>query len=136
MILCDFAEAINGKLYVMGGGWDQIQGPNPVNCAVAVQFKVPWTQTNQKHRLAIKLLADDGPYVAPNGQHVGIDGEFEVGRPPGHTPGDPLSNTIAVRFDGLPLPTGGYRFSLEVDGTEVSAQGFRVTRPDGWSAPQ
>ena len=36
LLLCDFAEAVNGKLYVMGGGWNVLFAPGqPVTMSVA-----------------------------------------------------------------------------------------------------
>ena len=48
LLLCDFAEAVNGKLYVMGGGWNILFAPGqPVTMSVAAVLAVPWDRTNQ-----------------------------------------------------------------------------------------
>lgn len=130
ILLCDYAESINGKLYITGGGWTQFRGAEPVNCSVAVSMSVPWTQANQRHSLSLELLQEDGQIVLdPDGQPMRVDGNFEVGRPPGSVPGDALTNTMAFGFQGLDLPSGGYKFSFSIDGTEMGAARFRVTRP-------
>lgn len=132
MLLCDFAESVNGKLYVMGGGWTGVVGAAPINCAVAVKLDVPWTQTNQRHHLLLQLLHEDGEVAtnpAANDDPVRIEGEFEVGRPPGARPGDPMTNTMAFQLQGLLLPSGGFRFSFSVNGTELAHTLFRVHRP-------
>ena len=54
LLLCDYAEAINGKLYIMGGGWT-ICAPGPRNMAVAIRVLVPWSDTNKQHNLALML---------------------------------------------------------------------------------
>jgi hypothetical protein len=123
MLLCDFAEAIQGKLYIAGGGWTKLKAGFPLDCAVAISVAVPWNQTNQRHQMTVELLTEDG---AENDPPAKIDGEFEVGRPPGSTPGEPIGNTMAFRFRGVELPAGGYRFSFKIDGTEVAATPFRV----------
>ena len=42
LLLCDFAEAVNGKLYVMGGGWNVLFAPGqPVTMSVAAVVAVP-----------------------------------------------------------------------------------------------
>ncbi len=130
ILLCDYAESINGKLYIVGGGWTQYRGPDPLNFAVAVSLSVPWTQTNQKHRFTLDLLHEDGGNVTnPAGQPIKIEGEFEVGRPAGAVPGEAMTNTLAFRFQNFDLPSGGYRFAMFIDGTEMGAARFRVTRP-------
>lgn len=126
MLLCDFAESVNGKLYIVGGGWTKLKPGFPLDCAVAISLAVPWTQTNQKHQLTVELLSEDGELIGD--PPVRIDGEFEVGRPPGSTPGDPIGYTMAFRFKGVELSPGGYRFSFKIDGTEVSATQFRVEK--------
>lgn len=127
MMLCDFAEAINGKLYISGGGWSNWQISRPLDCAVAVIIGVPWNQANQKHTMLLELMGEDGQAaLAPNGEPVKIEGEFETGRPPGVVPGDTLASPVAFRIQGAVLKKGGYKFSLKIDGTEVAATRFRV----------
>lgn len=129
MLLCDFAEAVNGKLYISGGGWTNVRGPQPLDCSVAVSIAVPWTHTNQKHKLILELLGEDGQIPTDaDGNPVQIEGELEVGRPTGVVPGDPISTSLAFRLQGLDLETGGYSFSLKINGTEVAKTQFRVQR--------
>jgi hypothetical protein len=135
MMLCDYAESVNGKLYISGGGWAQFQGPGPFECALAVRIGIPWDQTNRKHSLVLELVDQDGVPVAHGDDIVRVDGEFEVGRPPGTVPGSEIVNTLAIRFHGLPLHNNHYRFSFLVDGEELAQCGFRVVRPAGWEPP-
>ena len=129
MLLCDFAEAVNGKLYISGGGWTNVRSPLPLDCSVAVSIAVPWTQTNQKHKLILELLDEDGENPkGPDGKPVQIEGDLEVGRPAGVVPGDAISASLAFRLQGLDLETGGYSFSLKINGTEVAKTQFRVQR--------
>ncbi len=131
MLLCDFAESVNGKLYLMGGGWTIVRGPAPVNCAVAIKLDVPWTHTNQQHSLVLELLHEDGePVTHPElEEFVRIEVGFEVGRPPGAIPGDPITNNMAFQFQAIPLAAGGFRFSFSVNGTELARTPFRIQRP-------
>lgn len=118
VMLADWAEAINGKLYIQGGGWSRVPASSgPLRCALAIMIGVPWNDANTKHQLVIRLVdADGAPVPAPDGRPVQIDAAFEVGRPPGIAPGSPLDVTLAPNFIGLPLSVGRYRFTLEVDG--------------------
>lgn len=130
VLLCDFAEAVNGKLYIMGGGWTDYRGSAPINCSVAIKLAVPWTQTNQRHTLSLDLVMEDGEPVnnPENGEPIRVEGEFEVGRPPGAVPGSALVNAMAFQFGGLSLDPGGYKFSFSVDGTELAGATFRVAK--------
>ena len=58
IMLADFAQAVNGKLYIMGGGWS-LTGPAPSPSAIAIKVEVPWNDTNRKHSLKLELLDGD-----------------------------------------------------------------------------
>jgi hypothetical protein len=121
ILLCDAAEAINGKLYVLGGGWS-LTGPAPALSALAIKLDVPWTEANRKILVLIELVdADSQPFVVqdPLGepQPIKIGIEVEVGRPPGLLPGTPLDATLAFNVPPLPLSPGKrYTWRLSIDG--------------------
>jgi hypothetical protein len=106
MLLADAVQAVNGKLYVLGGGWSII-GPDPTPSAIAVKVEVPWDEGNKKHRFRLALLDDDGHAVTistPAGDRpVEIAGEFEAGRPAGLKAGTPLDVVLALNMGPLPL---------------------------------
>jgi hypothetical protein len=68
LMTADRAEAINGKLYLMGGAWDRLwigdfaTQPHPVGIAICVV--VPWSATNEDHRLSVMITNDDEVEVA------------------------------------------------------------------------
>src|SRR5919108_60320 len=65
VLLCDYAEAVNGKLYVMGGGWNvAFSSGQPINAALAILVIVPWDQTNRRHELRVELVDGDGNVAA------------------------------------------------------------------------
>ena len=121
VMLADWADSINGKLYIQGGGWSRVPA-GLIHCALAIKVGVPWTEANAKHRLLIRLVDADGQAVVPaEGQPpVEIETMFEVGRPPGLVPGTTLDVALAPNFIGLPLPPGRYRFALELDGAPLN----------------
>lgn len=137
LLLCDAAQAVGGKLYVLGGGWS-IAGPGPVTMALALKIEVPWDQANRIHDLRLALVDADGkPVMVPTQEGerpVEFKAKFEVGRPPGLRPGTPLDYVLALNMESLPVPPGGrYEWRLEIDGH--SEEGWRVgfsTRP--WQA--
>jgi hypothetical protein len=122
LLLADFAEAINGKLYIMGGGWS-ITAPAPGPMALAVKIEVPWTEANKKHRLTVDLVDDDGQPVVFSSEEgveaggVQVEGDFEVGRPPGLIPGTPIDLAMGLNIGRGPLqPSSRYTWRLSIDG--------------------
>ncbi|HEV8353799.1 MAG TPA: hypothetical protein VGR24_06340 [bacterium] len=119
MLLADAAQAIDGKLFILGGGWS-VTGPDPVPSAIAVKIEVPWDEANQKHSLKLALFDEDGKAVmvpTPAGDvAVELGTDFEVGRPPGLKPGTPLDAVFAINIGPLPLaPDGRYVWRLSID---------------------
>jgi hypothetical protein len=117
MVLADWAEAINGKLYIMGGGWS-ITGPDPLPSALAIKIEVPWDETNRPHTLRLGLIDDDGqPVVIAGGEKpFEITGRFELGRPSGLPPGTPMDTVLAVSLAPMPLERGKrYIWRLWID---------------------
>lgn len=127
LLLCDAADEVGGKLYVLGGGWSLIHAPDtPVPMALAVLIQVPWTEANQRHEFAAALMSEDGEVVQIEGQPVAIAGGFEIGRPAGLKPGMDLNTPLALKFGGVQLPVGGYRWEFSIDGSKEAEAAFRV----------
>lgn len=137
LLLADSAQAVNGKLYVLGGGWtDTMLGPegHTVPHALATIIEVPWDQTNVKHHASLRLLDADGHPIEPvDGQPLQIESDFEIGRPPGAHVGVPLPFQLALNLGPLPLPVGRYTWTLVVDENEEwkADVSFTVRQPGG-----
>jgi hypothetical protein len=125
MLLADSAEAVNGKLYVLGGGWSVQSTPGVVRMALAIKIDVPWTEANRQIPIHARLLSEDGVHVSVDERPVEVLGEIEVGRPPGVKPGSELDATLAINLT-LSLGAGGYRWELDVDGSTEARIPFRV----------
>ena len=116
IMLADAAQESGGKLYILGGGWS-VTGPDIPPSALAMKIDVPWDQANMRHTWMLKLVSEDGVPVEIEGQAVRIEGEFEVGRPPGAAPGSYIDVPLAVNFGSLPLAPGRrYVWKLSIDG--------------------
>ena len=120
ILLADAAQAAEGKLYVLGGGWS-ITGPEPSPMALAVKIEVPWDQANHPHVCRLELLDSDGQPInaeTPDGDKAEIffEANFEVGRPVGVKPGTPIDLPLAVNIPPLPLEPGGrFEWRLSID---------------------
>jgi hypothetical protein len=127
LILCDHAEAVNGKLYINGGGWNLLFAPDrPINISLAILIEVPWTETNTPHVFRADLLTADGDVVSVDGNEISLTGQFEVGRPPGIKPGTSLNTPLAMQINALSLPAGGYEWRLFIDEDQVARRAFQV----------
>jgi hypothetical protein len=128
MMLADSAQAVEGKLYILGGGWS-VTGPDPSPFAIAIKIEVPWDQANAQHQIRLALIDSDGREVmseTPEGpQPIGLEAGFEVGRPPGVKPGTPVDVPFALNFAPIQLEPGQrYVWQLEIDGE--SSDDWRV----------
>ena len=124
MLLADAAQAVGGKLYVLGGGWS-VMGPGPTRMAVAIKFEIPWAACDVDHEWRLDLIDGDGRPVGcidHDGAHtVRQSGRFRVTRPDGVPPGTPVDLAVAVDCGKITVPPAGrYEWRLTVDG-ETSA---------------
>jgi hypothetical protein len=109
---------VDGKLYVLGGGWS-VTGPQPAAMAIALKIDVPWDQANTRHTWRLELVDADGqPFQLPDeGGPVEVEQEFEIGRPPGIKPGTSLDFVVALNVPPLLLkPSSQYAWRLTIDG--------------------
>lgn len=123
VILTDAAQADQfGKAHALGIGWNVTGTPTPP-MALLMLVEVDWHEANQRHSILAELRDADGRPVSINGDAsapatVRIEGEYEVGRPPGSVPGVPLSIPIVFNIGGgIPLVQGRrYRWHVENSG--------------------
>lgn len=119
IVLANAAEAVNSKLYIVGGAWDVI-GPGPVTFTVALIFKLDWNELNTEHSFRLELQDADGNTVTytVDGEDRPLDfgDKFEVAPLPGIRPGTSLSWLALVNIVGLDLPPGSdFLFRLWID---------------------
>lgn len=132
VLLCDYAQEVAGKLYILGGGWSIYNG-SPVTMALAVKISVPWDAANLPHQFSAKLVTEDGtdPMLpGPDGElvpsAVQFEGRFEAGRPAGVVPGSDLDAPFAVNLAGIPLRPGRYEWHVSIDGDLLDRVAFTV----------
>ena len=124
IILADAAEAVNNKLYLIGGGWETltINAPLPVShpCAVAVAFSVPWNETNYQHNIEIAIDDEDGAEL------VKVEGQVDVGRPPGNPIGNAQRVQMAIKINLPVARLGTYVVVARIEGNEARRVPFNV----------
>ena len=124
LILADAVQAVNGKIYMLGGGWTTLHATMPTThpLGIALGFRVPWLETNQVHRLEIKMMDADGAPVIPP-----IQAELEMGRPPGLRGADQTA-VVAVNAPVQFTKTGRYEVQVAVEGQVAKAVPFDVVQ--------
>jgi hypothetical protein len=132
LLLADHAEAHNGKLTIVGGGWTEhrrqvadAKRPPVTHLGIGVGVLVPWTQTNRAFQLVVRLEDEDG------GVHANVEGKLEVGRPAGLPQGSDQRAVFALNVNTVFPGPGGYRVVATIPGeggteARMSTVSFRV----------
>ena len=134
MMLADAVQVADGKLYILGGGWD-ITGPAPTPAGVAIRFVVQPAEFDKGHHWELFLEDADGQLVmleTPEGpQSIEVRGDFTASTPVGAAVGTPSIVPIAINFGPIPLAPGQrYTWRLIVDGESLSGSTVSFsTRP-------
>jgi hypothetical protein len=140
MLMADYAEAVNGKLYISGGGLSAVAPGQPFG--IALDVKCPWEQANKPHKVRWDLIDSEGHPILlpgpPDGREQPVAFEppdWELGRPAGVTPGTPLGLVMAVNVPtGLPLELGArceWRLAIDAHTEEDWSLVFTVVPPQG-----
>ena len=123
VILAEHVEAIHGKLYMMGGGWDNITVHDfqaPLILPLAVSILVPWPATNRPHTVSISIQSADAEVLAEQHRHL------TVGRPADIEPGTSQRSLLVLRVPvRLPGP-GRYVAIASVNGASEARVTFRA----------
>ncbi|HSV38181.1 MAG TPA: hypothetical protein VLI04_05425 [Nocardioidaceae bacterium] len=133
LLLANSAEshAQSGMVNALGLGWSVTGTPTPP-AALVLMVKVPWDQTNIRHKVELELVDQDGHPATINDQGgtVRVDGSFEAGRPAGIIPGTPIDTTLVINLSpGMALTAGAaYQWRVEIDGEVVASRSFQVRR--------
>jgi hypothetical protein len=128
LILANHAEAINGLLYLSGGGWTdahrQIRdGIAPTNhFGIGISVRVPWHATNQPHKFVLEVQNEDATVTI-----MRAEGDINIGRPPQLAPGDIQHAVLAINVDTVFPAPGGYRVIATLNGGQsIATWPFRV----------
>jgi hypothetical protein len=125
LILADFAEVANSKLYLQGGCWDVLGVgtgfPHQRNIGVAAGIDIPWEDTNHRYTLKVDVFNDDTQEVV-----IAVEGQLETGRPAGLPPGQ--AQLVTMALNGVLNLAGPGQFVVRafIDGVEQRRRPFRV----------
>ena len=124
LILADAAQVADGKLYLLGGGWDRLAVnalPAAHMLGVAVGVLVPWAEANSGRTLTLSIADEDGGTVLPP-----VSVRVEVGRPAGLPAG--AEQRVMLSFNAqVALPRlGDYALLATLDGGPEKRYRFSV----------
>jgi len=126
--LADRVEAINGKLYMMGGCFTEIWAgtfPATLSFGVAVAVSVPWNATNQTIDIQVIFETQDGQEVG----RLGVP--LVVGRPPHLQPGDMQTIPFAIPTLGIEARQAGTLIARALLGGQEERRLSLRVRPVG-----
>jgi Family of unknown function (DUF6941) len=135
-LLADAVQAVRGKLFVLGGGWDTLWVRNfPArhpSLAIGLRLRVPTSWGAEVLKLSVELQNADGAPMLPHPLSHDI-------RLPS-TPQTPAATDFGLirsfTFNNLVFSAeGSYSFVISVDGEPVSRLRFAVRRRPGESPP-
>src|SRR6266498_5831724 len=126
MILADGAQAVGGKLYMLGGGWThlfvpQLPGKPQAPFSIALGIAVPYNLTNRRFNFALELTDADGERIGDV-----LTFEFEQGRPPGLRPGASQPILLAINTSPEFPAAGRYTFNASIDSDMMQSVSFEV----------
>ena len=129
LILANHAEAVNGLLYLTGGGWTDHRRPVRIGApipsshmGIAVGIKAPWIRNDRTVTLDIDIESSDGSNVLAH-----VSGELHLAAPPEAPPGDEQHAVIAINAEVTFPEAGEYRIAARLtEGDETKYWPFRV----------
>lgn len=119
LILADYVRIADGKLDVLGGGWETIQvvegfiGPH----ALGILVEIPFHELETHHTMNIRLLTNENALV------FGVDGEpifvanveFWADKHHEIRPGYSATAKMPLPIPQLPLSAGRYKYQVEIN---------------------
>jgi hypothetical protein len=132
LLLTDQTEALNGKVYVLGGGWNVLRFgdlPHRWSFRIALGVDVPWDETNRRHQLEVTVEDPDGGVLGE-----AFSADFESGRPPGSMPGQEQRMVMSIGASPTFESTGPHATVVRVNGEELGRARFYVTRAEDGAA--
>lgn len=135
-LLADAVQVLQGKLYVLGGGWNTLfvadfPARHP-SLGVGLRVRVPWSWTDRPLKIGIDLQDEDGARILPGPPIVqGV----KVSRPVGMPDGSDVVLARSFTFNNLVFPrAGAYSFVLTLDDEPADRLRFNVLRRPGRDA--
>lgn len=115
-LLADAVQASQGKLFVLGGGWDvltvrSLPARHP-SMGIGLRVRIPWGWPGETVGLEVELQDEDGGSVLPGS----LKAPVPVRRPDHLPEGQDLTVVRALTFTNIVFRTeGAYSFVISID---------------------
>lgn len=137
-LLADSVQAVRGKLFVLGGGWDTLwvsgfPARHP-SLAIGLRLRIPVSWKSDMLRLAVELQDADGKPLLP----APLSHEIKLPSPRLHPPSATDFGLVrSFTFNNLRFDSeGDYSFVISVDEEPVSRLRFSVRARRRPSSPE
>jgi hypothetical protein len=133
-ILCDAAQVHDGKLFVLGAGWDRLMVagfPTEHRFFIAIKLAVPAGDAYRPFEMRVEVRDEEGNSA------VGIipATNVEVARPLGYLAHEDLPCMFAFEARSTFHRAERLTFTLRIDGEEVARTSLRVACPSPPTPP-
>ena len=132
-ILADAIQAVRGKLFILGGGWDSLwvrefPARHP-SLAIGLRLRVPMSWNSESLKLSVELQDEDGQPIltGPLSQVIKLPASRAA-----HGSGSDFGLIRSFTFNNLQFTReGAYSFVINVDDEPVSRLRFSVRERPG-----
>jgi hypothetical protein len=134
MMAADGAQAVGGKLYILGGGFDRLNMPTVPfahRFDVAMLIDVPWNATNQPYEVVVELVTADMEFAGYR-----AEARMETGRPPGTRQGTSITVPVAIPVLAEFRQPGRYVLRASVNGRLKNQLAIEAVAPPSISQSQ
>lgn len=129
-LLCDYVRFENGKLDILGGGWDQIRPtvlPSPYLFNIALKLALPARYAGRRFEMRFEIADDAGRVIEPEGSAIGV--ELELRAEGAESVVDEIPFVFPLRMSLTVVSAGIYTLRLIFDGDSIARTAFRVAEP-------
>lgn len=127
-LLCDYASVENGKLYIVGGGWEQVtpaQLPTPFAFYIAIKIVVDTELMRAPMRLRIDDVDPDSGQINESVTEIHLDAvpsSAELDAPE-------FALMLPIAVTAMAKVPGKKRFRLVVEDEVIASTQFRILPP-------
>ncbi len=131
-MLADAVQAVRGKLFILGGGWDTLWvGRFPArhpSLAIGLRLRIPVSWASDELRLSVELQDADGKPLLPKA----LTHEIKLPESTRRTEATDFGLVRSFTFNNLVFHReGSYSFVISVDDEPVSRLRFMVRARPG-----
>jgi len=125
-ILAESAEALNGKVYLLGGGFDTINAKKvPIvypKMSFVLKIIFEAAEIGREHKLEIQIMDEDGKNI------IGITGNLKIaGKSPEHPKGWKQSMVTVINLANLKFSKfGNYSINVVINNSVLKSVPLRV----------